>query len=74
MSEGIKHVLVPIHIVLSDSEKEELLKKYSLNSLPKIKRKDPAILSLNLEPNTVIKIERKFRSFKEVYYRVVSNE
>lgn len=74
MSEDLKHVLVPIHTVLDDSEKEELLKKYSLESLPKIKRKDPAIASMGLEPGSIVKIQREFRQFREVYYRVVINE
>lgn len=72
--DGIKHILVPIHTVLNDSEKEELLKKYSISSLPKIKRKDPAIISLNLEPGTILRIEREYNGFKELYYRVVDNE
>lgn len=73
MTEILKHDLIPKHSVLSDSEKQELLKKYPIESLPKILRKDPAIASLNLEVGTIVKIERYFRDFKDVYYRVVVN-
>ena len=73
----IKHVLVPEHIKLSESEKKELLDRYkiSLNELPRILKNDPAIAHLNVKEGDVIKIIRKSDSAgKSIYYRVVVYE
>ena len=55
-----EHVLVPKHTLLSDKEKEKLLENYhlTLKELPKIKKDDPAIHSLNVKEGDVVKIER----------------
>ncbi|MEM5852816.1 MAG: DNA-directed RNA polymerase subunit H [Candidatus Aenigmatarchaeota archaeon] len=69
-----KHQLVPKHIILTEEEKAELLKKYkvSLRQLPKILINDPAIADKNPKVGDVVKIIRKSPVAGEsVYYRVV---
>ncbi|MCS7123230.1 MAG: DNA-directed RNA polymerase subunit H, partial [Candidatus Aenigmarchaeota archaeon] len=55
------HKLVPKHILLSEKEKEELLKKYgiTLKELPRILSSDPMVKALNAKVGDVIKIIRK---------------
>jgi len=54
------HILVPTHTVISDKDKEALLKQYNieLKDLPKILVKDPALDDLKAKVSDVIKIER----------------
>jgi DNA-directed RNA polymerase subunit H len=69
-----KHILVPKHEIISESEKEELLKKYgiTLRQLPRILLNDPAIKHLNPKVGDVVRIIRKSPTAGEVeYYRVV---
>lgn len=69
-----KHQLVPKHIILSEEEKIELLKrlKVSLKQLPRILITDPAIIDKNPKVGDVVKIIRKSLTAGEtVYYRVV---
>lgn len=69
-----KNELVPKHFVLSEKEKEELLKRYgiTLKELPRILSSDPMVKKLGAKPGDVIKIERKSPTAgKTVYYRVV---
>ena len=69
-----QHVLVPKHELLSESEKEKVLKELGieLRQLPKIKVKDPAIRHLNAKPGDVVKITRKSPVAGEIiYYRSV---
>jgi DNA-directed RNA polymerase subunit H len=72
----LKHKLVPKHRILSENEKEELLKKYnvSLDKLPKILITDPVVKALNAKIGDVIEIERDFEGFKSIYYRVVTEK
>ncbi len=69
-----KHFFVPKHLILSEDEVKELLKKYeiTINELPKIKISDPAITNLKPKLGDVVKIERE-SIFKDPinYYRVV---
>lgn len=70
----LKHELVPEHIILSEEEKEELLKRYniSLHQLPKILVNDPVVKAIGAKEGDVIKIIRKSPvAGKAVYYRVV---
>ena len=72
-----KHILIPKHIKLSAKEKQELFKKYniSLRELPKMRKEDPAIASLNVKEGDVIKILRQSPTAGEVeFYRGVSSE
>ena len=70
-----KHVLVPKHTKVSDKEKEELLEKYKITpkDLPRISIKDPAIASLELTTDDIVKIERpSMTSRNTVFYRKVT--
>jgi DNA-directed RNA polymerase subunit H len=71
-----QHVLVPKHKKLSEKDKKQLLKKYSitLNELPKIIITDPALINLKVEEGDVIEIER-FNDLtgKTTFYRCVIN-
>jgi DNA-directed RNA polymerase subunit H (RpoH/RPB5) len=69
-----KHKLVPKHILLSEKEKEELLKKYgiTLRELPRILSSDPMAKALNAKVGDVIKIIRESPTAGvSEYYRVV---
>ena len=69
-----KHQLVPKHIILSEEEKAEVLKKYktSLRQFPRIMINDPAIVDKNPKIGDLVKIIRKSPTAGEtVYYRVV---
>jgi len=70
--------LVPKHRKISVEEKQTLLEKYNLNSvekLPKIKLKDPAIIELDIEVGDVVEVIRN-KSFvgETKFYRVVVNK
>ncbi len=69
------HVLVPKHVLLSEQEKVEIIKKYGINKLnqfPKILKTDPIVNVLGAKEGDLIKITRKNSSGKEsIYYRVV---
>jgi DNA-directed RNA polymerase subunit H len=72
-----KHILVPVHIKLTDKAKKELFDKYNiaLRELPKMSKKDPAIEHLDAKEGDVIKIVRNNPILGEsVFYRGVVNE
>jgi DNA-directed RNA polymerase subunit H (RpoH/RPB5) len=70
----LEHVLVPEHIVLSDSEAEEIMKKYNITDkiqFPDISRFDPVARVIGLRPNQVCRIVRPSKTAIETnYYRV----
>ena len=69
-----KHELVPKHIILSEKNKEQLLKRYriSLGHLPRISSSDPVIEAIGGNVGDVVKIMRKSQTAgQSVYYRVV---
>lgn len=69
-----KHHVVPKHTILSEDEKNEVLKMYKvgLKQLPRILITDPAIADKNPNVGDVVKITRKSPTAEEtVYYRVV---
>jgi DNA-directed RNA polymerase subunit H len=70
----LDHELVPKHIILSEKEKEEVLKKYraTLKQLPRILSSDPVAKAIGAKPGDVIKIIRKSPTAGEsIYYRIV---
>jgi len=72
--EVTKHFMVPKHIILSDEEQTEFLKKYSISKgdLPKIKASDPAISQQKPKIGDIVKIERRSVFGDNIdYYRVV---
>ncbi len=68
-----KHELVPKHEIVSEKEKEELIKKYgSIKNFPRILSTDPQVKLLNAKPGDVIKIRRyNDVTGESIYYRVV---
>ena len=71
------HVMVPKHRIMSDEEKEKLLKKYniSVQQLPRILINDPICRELKAKVGDVIEIERDSPTAgKAMYYRVVVME
>ena len=69
-----KHILIPKHSKISDTQKEKLLEKYniSVKELPRMLKTDSAITSLGAKPGDVIKIIRKSPTASEaIFYRVV---
>lgn len=76
------HEMVPEHILVPAEEEEEVLKGLNLskNQLPKIRKSDPVIKSLekitgDIEPGRIIKIVRKSRtSGIATIYRMVIGE
>ena len=74
MKNILEHRLVPKHEILSEKEKEELLKKYriELKHLPRILSTDPVVKAIGAKPGDVLRIIRKSPTAgKTVYYRVV---
>jgi len=70
----MSHNLVPHHIIISEKEKEELLKKYSIepNQLPKILDTDPISKFIGAKPGQIIKIIRNSHTAKiAIAYRLV---
>lgn len=71
-----EHVLRPKHAKISEKEKEELFKKYNITEkeLPKIKKDDAALMSLNVKAGDVVKITRKSSTADEaIFYRCIVN-
>lgn len=69
-----KHSLVPKHTILKEDEVKRLLSRFnvSINQLPKISIKDPAVIRLEAKGGDILKIERKSETAgKSEYYRVV---
>lgn len=69
----VDHVKVPKHKVISEQDKQNLLKKYNLSEeqLPKISRDDPMAKYLGMVPGEVVKILRSSpTSGSSEYYRL----
>jgi len=69
-----EHDLVPLHEILTEEEKEEILKKYHIKvyAMPRISRSDPAVIAVGGRPGDVIRIIRKSPTAgKHVFYRYV---
>ena len=74
MFDIFKHELVPLHILLSKEETEDVLKKYGIKpyQLLHIKASDPAARAIGAKPGDVLKIVRKSLTAGEaIAYRYV---
>lgn len=69
----IRHNLVPKHELLSGSEKEQLLAKVPMTSMPKIHASDPALKLFGIEAavGDIVRISREDATGKNAYYRLV---
>ncbi len=70
----LEHDLVPDHILLTEEETEELLKKYNITrgQLPKVKSSDVVVKQIGAKPGDVLRIIRKsLTAGKAVAYRLV---
>jgi DNA-directed RNA polymerase subunit H len=68
------HKLVPKHILLSESEKQEVIDKYKVDpyQFPKIFVSDPCARALGAKPGDIIKILRESQTAgTTVAYRLV---
>lgn len=69
-----KHILVPKHVILTDNEKQLIIKKYNINNekeLPEISRFDPVSQALGIRPGELFEITRKSETAIETkYYRL----
>jgi len=69
-----KHKLVPEHVLLSDTESKDVLKKYNVNqnNLTKILVTDPCARMLGAKPGQIVKIIRRSQTAGSfTSYRVV---
>ena len=70
----LKHVLVPKHTILSNTEKELFMKKYNIfdkSQIPDISYFSPVSIVMGIRPDDVVKIERASRtSINAAYYRI----
>jgi DNA-directed RNA polymerase subunit H len=70
----LEHELVPDHILMTEEETQELLKKYGITrgQLPKIKSSDVVVKQVGAKPGDVLKIIRKsLTAGKAIAYRLV---
>ncbi len=70
----LEHELVPDHILMTEEETQELLKKYGITrgQLPKIKSSDVVVKQIGAKPGDVLRIIRKsLTAGKAVAYRLV---
>lgn len=66
-----ENLLVPKHEIVSEEEKEELMRKYGpLELFPKILSSDPMVERLGAKPGDLIKVYRS----EGIYYRYVVGE
>ena len=68
-----KHNLVPEHIILTEDEKQDLLKHFNIDEdkLPRISRFDPVAKYLGMRPKQVCKIVRNsYTSGEATYFRI----
>jgi DNA-directed RNA polymerase subunit H len=69
-----EHALVPMHEILDEKEKEQLLAQYKVQpyQMPQIKSTDPAVKAIGAKPGDILKIIRKSSTAGEhIAYRYV---
>jgi len=69
-----EHALVPMHEILGEKEKEQILAQYKVQpyQMPQIKSTDPAVKAIGAKPGDILKIIRKSSTAgKHVAYRYV---
>lgn len=70
----LKHVMVPPHRVMSESEVNTMMNRYNIktkNELPNISRFDPVAKLLCVKPGEVVEITRPSKTaINSLYYRV----
>jgi DNA-directed RNA polymerase subunit H (RpoH/RPB5) len=68
----LNYFLTPKVVVLTEKEKEEVLKKFNIKeeNLPKIRKDDPLAKALKLEKGQVIKITRDDGTGTYEFYRI----
>jgi len=69
-----EHELVPMHEILTESEKAGLLAKYKVQpyQMPQIKSTDPAVKAIGAKPGDILRIIRKSSTAGEhISYRYV---
>jgi DNA-directed RNA polymerase subunit H (RpoH/RPB5) len=69
-----EHALVPMHEILSEKEREQLLAQYKVQpyQMPQVKSGDPAVKAIGAKAGDILKITRKSATAGEhVAYRYV---
>ena len=69
-----EHALVPMHEILGEKEKEQLLAQYKIHpyQMPQIKSTDPAVKAIGAKPGDILRIIRKSSTAGEhIAYRYV---
>ncbi|MGA9139729.1 MAG: DNA-directed RNA polymerase subunit H [Methanocella sp.] len=69
-----EHMLVPEHILLTEEEAAEVLKRYNITpgQLPKIKTSDVVVKQIGAQPGDILRITRKsLTAGKAISYRLI---
>jgi DNA-directed RNA polymerase subunit H (RpoH/RPB5) len=72
----LKHSLVPDHVIISETEVIEVMKKYNITDkiqFPDISRFDPVSKAIGLRPGQVCKITRYSKTAIEAFYYRLCN-
>ena len=69
----LSNFLLPKHELIPADDRSKILKDHAMNldSMPKIRVKDPAIAGLGAKYGDIIKITREDITGKNIYYRLV---
>jgi DNA-directed RNA polymerase subunit H (RpoH/RPB5) len=67
----LEHQYVPEHVVLTEAEQDEVLKKYNITDtkqMPSISRYDPVALAIGLRPGQICRITRSSKTSVTTYF------
>jgi DNA-directed RNA polymerase subunit H (RpoH/RPB5) len=67
----LEHQYVPEHVVLTEAEQEEVLKRYNITDtkqMPSISRYDPVALAIGLRPGQICRITRSSKTSVTTYF------